>query len=176
MFAGRARPTPPTICARTRRLAQTSSDGPRLRTLRHFLRPGLAPRDLPATSRAHLSASIAGSGRITQRVPRGNGRLTARETQTRQPRRMQLKEKDVDTGEKSLRVLVEKWFGPSTAIMLRVMSFSRMPSDRRRYVRIEALRPEGCLTIAFFRHDDRSWHVFPQKTDVPAMRPYRIAA
>jgi hypothetical protein len=89
---------------------------------------------------------------------------------------MGLKEKDVDTGEKSLRVLVEKWLGPSTAMLLRVRGFSRMPADRRRYVRVEAVRPEGCLTIVFFRHDDRSWHVFPQKMDTPAMRLYRFAA
>ena len=78
------------------------------------------------------------------------------------------------TGEKSVRVQAHKWFGPSAA--LRVIEFSRTPSDRRRYVCIGALRPEGCLTIVFFRHDDGSWNVFPPRTDMPAMRACKLAA
>jgi hypothetical protein len=80
----------------------------------------------------------------------------------------------MDTGEKSLRVLVDKWLGAAMAV--RVMEFSRTPWDRRRYVRVEALRPQGYLTVAFFRHGDGSWNVFPPKTDMPAMGAYRLAA
>jgi hypothetical protein len=89
---------------------------------------------------------------------------------------MWLKEKDMHTGNKSVRVMVDKWFGPGAAMTVRVIEFSRTPSDRRRYVRIGALRPEGCLTIVFFRHDDGSWNVFPPKTDMPAMRACQLAA
>ncbi|MFM0027350.1 hypothetical protein PQR70_13915 [Paraburkholderia madseniana] len=80
------------------------------------------------------------------------------------------------TGEKSVHVLVDKWFGPGAAMTVRVIEFSRTRSDRRRYLRIGALRPEGCLTIIFFRHDDGSWNVFPPKTDMPAMRACLLAA
>lgn len=80
------------------------------------------------------------------------------------------------SGEKSLRVVVDKWFGPGAAMTVRVIEFSRTPADRRRYVRIGTLRPEGWLMIFFFRHDEGSWYVFPPKTDMPAMRACRLAA
>jgi hypothetical protein len=86
-----------------------------------------------------------------------------------------LVEKDMDTGQMSLRVLVDKWLGPGEAMTVRVMEFSRTPSDRRRYVRVGAFRREGCFTIVFFRHDDGSWNVFPPKTNMPAMRACRLA-
>jgi hypothetical protein len=79
------------------------------------------------------------------------------------------------TGEKSLRLLVGKWFGPAAAVPVHVMEFSRTSSDRRRYVRVGALRPQGCLAIVFFRHDDGSWNVFPAKTNAPTMRADRLA-
>jgi hypothetical protein len=78
--------------------------------------------------------------------------------------------------EKSLRSLVGKWFGPSAMVTVRVFEFSRTPADGRRYVRLGAVRPEGELTIVFFRHDDGSWNVFPPRTNMPAMRAYRLAA
>ncbi|MCY0852911.1 MULTISPECIES: hypothetical protein [unclassified Cupriavidus] len=78
------------------------------------------------------------------------------------------------TGKKSVRVQAGKWFGPGAA--LRVIEFSRAPSDRRRYVRIGTLRPEGWVTIVFFRHDDGSWNVFPPKTDMLGMRACQLAA
>lgn len=81
-----------------------------------------------------------------------------------------------NSGEKSLRLLVGKWFGPAAAVSVHVMEFSRTASDRRRYVRVGALRAQGLLTIVFFRHDDGSWNVFPPKANTPAMRPYRFAA
>ena len=80
------------------------------------------------------------------------------------------------TGEKSLRLLVGKWFGPAAVVPVHVMAFSRTPADRRRYVRVGALRPQGSLAIVFFRHDDGTWNVFPAKTNMPAMRADRLAA
>ncbi|MBC8732624.1 hypothetical protein F6X39_31295 [Paraburkholderia sp. UCT2] len=79
-------------------------------------------------------------------------------------------------GEKSLRLLVGKWFGPAIATPVRVVEFSRTASDRRRFVRVGVARPEGSLTIVFFRHDDGSWNVFPPMGVTPSMRPYRVAA
>ncbi len=79
------------------------------------------------------------------------------------------------SGEKCLRTLVGKWFGPS-AVTIRVIEFSRTRTDRRRYVRIGAVEANGGLAIVFFRHDDGSWNVFPAKMSTPAMRAYPLAA
>jgi hypothetical protein len=69
----------------------------------------------------------------------------------------------------SLRLLVEKWLGPTPAMPVRVTQFGRMPSNQRRYVRVEALRPAGTLAIYFFLHDDGTWRVFPPEVERPAM-------
>ena len=80
------------------------------------------------------------------------------------------------SGEKCLRTLVDKWFGPSAVVTIRVVEFSRTRTDRRRYVRIGAVRSDGYLTIVFFRHDDGSWNVFPANVSTPTMRAYPLAA
>lgn len=75
-----------------------------------------------------------------------------------------------------LRLLVEKWLGPTPAMPARVTRFGRMPSNRRRYVCVEALRPAGALAIYFFFHDDGAWRVFPPEVARPAMSvSYRAA-
>jgi hypothetical protein len=56
----------------------------------------------------------------------------------------------MDTGEMSLRVLVDKWLGPDVAMTVHVMEFSRTTSDRRRYVRVGAFRREGFLQSSSF--------------------------
>jgi hypothetical protein len=76
----------------------------------------------------------------------------------------------MNTGRMSLRLLVEKWIAPTSARPARVARFSRMSSNQRRYVCVEALRPTGTLVIFFFRHDDGAWRVFPPAVDRPAMR------
>ncbi|MFX1689673.1 hypothetical protein PWR05_34930 [Paraburkholderia sp. A2RI-6] len=80
------------------------------------------------------------------------------------------------SGEKCLRTMVGKWFGPSAVVTVRVMEFSRTRTDRRRYVRIGTVRADGGLTIVFFRHEDGSWNVFPAKVSTPAMCAYPLAA
>ncbi|REG59319.1 hypothetical protein B0G80_2060 [Paraburkholderia sp. BL6669N2] len=70
----------------------------------------------------------------------------------------------MNTAEKSLRFLVEKWLTPTSRTPMRVTRFSRTGSSRRRYVCVEAQRPEGPVTLFFFRHDDGTWHVFPPET------------
>lgn len=82
----------------------------------------------------------------------------------------------MNTSEKSLRLVVEKWFAPTPAMPVHVTGFGRTTSNRRRYVRIEALRPAGPLVIFFFQHDDRTWNVFPPIAEMPAMRACRLAA
>jgi hypothetical protein len=68
------------------------------------------------------------------------------------------------TAEKSLRSLVEKWLTPTSATPVRVTRFGRTASNRRRYVRVEAMRPDGPVALFFFRHDDGTWRVFPPET------------
>lgn len=82
----------------------------------------------------------------------------------------------MNTSERSLRLVVDKWFTPTTATPVRVTEFGRITSTQRRYVRIEALRPAGLLVIFFFRHDDGSWNVFPPIAEMPAMRACQLAA
>ncbi|MFP3566475.1 hypothetical protein [Paraburkholderia sp. SIMBA_030] len=66
--------------------------------------------------------------------------------------------------EKSLSTLVEKWLAPTPATPIRVTRFSRTHSNWRRYVRVEALRPQGTIALFFFQHDDGTWRVFPPGT------------
>ena len=80
------------------------------------------------------------------------------------------------SGEKCLRAMVGRWFGPSALVSVGVMEFSRTRTDRRRYVRIGTVRADGGLTIVFFRHEDGSWNAFPAKASTPAMRAYPLAA
>ena len=80
------------------------------------------------------------------------------------------KEKMMNPGQLSLRLLVEKWLAPTPAIPAHVTRFSRMGTNQRRYVRVEALHPTGPLALFFFRHDDGSWCVFPPGTERPTMR------
>lgn len=68
------------------------------------------------------------------------------------------------SAERSLRVLVEKWLTPTPASPIRVIRFGRTGSNRNRYVRIEAWRPEGPAALFFFQHDDGAWRVFPPET------------
>lgn len=75
----------------------------------------------------------------------------------------------MSTTEGSLRLLVKKWLGPTSAIAVRVTRFGRMSSNQRRFVCVEALRPAGKLAIYFFLHDDGVWCVFPPAVKRPAM-------
>jgi hypothetical protein len=83
---------------------------------------------------------------------------------------------EMNTGDRSLRSVIEKWLSPNPATPVRVAEFSRTPSNRRRYVRVEAARPTGVLALFFFRHDDGTWCVFPSRAERPAMRAYRRTA
>ncbi|MGF6367961.1 hypothetical protein B0G76_4943 [Paraburkholderia sp. BL23I1N1] len=80
------------------------------------------------------------------------------------------------TIDRPLRSLVKKWLGPTPAMPARVTQFGRMPSNRGRYICVEALRPSGALTIYFFLHDDGTWRVFPPDIERPAMNASWCAA
>lgn len=76
----------------------------------------------------------------------------------------------MNTGERSLRLLVDKWLAPTPAMPVHVIRLSHKGTNPRRCVYVEALRPGGLLAIFFFRHDDGSWCVFPPATARPTMR------
>ncbi|CAE6809549.1 hypothetical protein R69888_05596 [Paraburkholderia haematera] len=82
----------------------------------------------------------------------------------------------MNSAHSTLRLLVDKWLGLNLGTPIRVTAFGRRPSSRRRYVRVEALRPAGALTIYFFLHDDGNWCVFPPAPERPAMTALRWAA
>ncbi|MFT4067996.1 hypothetical protein [Paraburkholderia sp.] len=71
------------------------------------------------------------------------------------------------TAEKSLHWAVDKWLAPTPSMPARVVQFCHRTS--RRYVCVQAPRPDGLLSIFFFRHGDGSWNVFPPQAERPAM-------
>lgn len=82
----------------------------------------------------------------------------------------------MNTAEKSLRYLVEKWLAPAPHTQIRVIQFGHIREDRRRYVHVEASAPSGSRAIFFFRHDDGCWCVFPPRIARPAMNGDKCAA
>ena len=69
----------------------------------------------------------------------------------------------------TLRLLVDKWLRPTPETKVRVIGFGRLPSGRRRYAYVEALRPAGALAMYFFLHEDGRWCVFPPASERPTM-------
>jgi hypothetical protein len=82
----------------------------------------------------------------------------------------------MNTAEKSLHYLVDKWLAPSPSVTIRVIQFGRIHGGNRRYVQVEALAPSGSRAIFFFLHDDGCWCVFPPKIAQPSMTAHRLAA
>jgi hypothetical protein len=82
----------------------------------------------------------------------------------------------MNTAEKSLHYLVEKWLAPAPHMQIRVLQFGHTREDRRRYVQVEASAPNGSHAIFFFRHDDGCWCVFPPRIARPSMTDNRRAA
>ncbi|SAK97389.1 hypothetical protein AWB79_07459 [Caballeronia hypogeia] len=71
--------------------------------------------------------------------------------------------------DRSLRKVVEFWFGSQPRNRLRVTRFSRSRCKLWRYVCVEMTRERGAFAVVFFRHDDGSWCVFPPAPHRPAM-------
>jgi hypothetical protein len=79
----------------------------------------------------------------------------------------------MNTGESSLRQLVEKWFAPNAETPAHITQFGRMRESKQRVVRIESAQQSYPFVIFFFRHDDGSWRVFPSRRQQPAIS-YRL--
>ncbi|TDY16811.1 hypothetical protein B0G81_7930 [Paraburkholderia sp. BL6665CI2N2] len=71
--------------------------------------------------------------------------------------------------EDSLRNVVQSWIGINQLRHVRITRFSRSGRKLLRYVYVEASGEAGAFAIAFFRHDDGSWRVFPPAPYRPAM-------
>ena len=75
----------------------------------------------------------------------------------------------METKNTALRILAQKWLGTSPEMPVRVISFGRIPWNRRRYVCVRASRSAGALTFYFFLHDDGQWRMFPPDVERPMM-------
>jgi len=83
----------------------------------------------------------------------------------------------VAPGTTSLRMLIDKWLAPASALQVRVSRVRRGPAaGRHPCVLVETVRPSGALSLFFFRHDDGSWCVFPPERRVTHIDAYRLAA
>lgn len=72
-------------------------------------------------------------------------------------------------GERSLRLLVEKWLGLDCLERAQVTRLRSARQHAWRCVRVEDARSSGALAILFFRHEDGSWCVFPPEARRPAL-------
>lgn len=78
----------------------------------------------------------------------------------------------MNTAERSLRSLVEKWLTPTAATPVRVIRFSRTGASRRRYARVEVQRPEG--SVALFSSGTMTAHGTSSRPR-PARQAYVLA-
>ncbi|TCG06484.1 hypothetical protein BZM27_26065 [Paraburkholderia steynii] len=75
----------------------------------------------------------------------------------------------METTQRSLRYMIEKWLLMAPATSARVKRGSHASSDGRRCVCVEACRSTGPFSIYFFRQGDGDWDVLPHGSKRPAM-------
>ncbi len=63
--------------------------------------------------------------------------------------------------DRSLRFMVEKWLLMTPSVSVRVRRGSRVRSNQKRYVCVEALRPADLFAVYLFQQGDGTWDVFP---------------
>jgi hypothetical protein len=71
--------------------------------------------------------------------------------------------------EKSLRWLIEKWLPSTPDASLRLTRYAGSKSRRRRIVRVQTSGAGMPFDIFFFRHDDGAWRIFPPAPGALAM-------
>lgn len=74
----------------------------------------------------------------------------------------------MSAGGQSLRWLIDKWFVLATGNAYRLTRSPWAESSSCRYVCFEVTRTGDALKIFFFRHEDRSWSVFPPAPKRPS--------
>ncbi|RKE36441.1 hypothetical protein B0G76_2626 [Paraburkholderia sp. BL23I1N1] len=77
----------------------------------------------------------------------------------------------MNSEEKSLRRLIEKWLAPTPAYPVRVTRVGRANLNQSRVVLAQTFGSATPIEI-FFRHDDGAWRVFPPAPKCAAMRAY----
>ena len=75
----------------------------------------------------------------------------------------------MNTADRSLHSLVEKWLAPGPQGQIRVVRFGHRRRDGTRYAQVEASTTRGARAIFFFRHHDGAWCVFPPLISGPSM-------
>ncbi len=80
----------------------------------------------------------------------------------------------MNTAEKSLHHLVEKWLAPGPGGQIRVVRLGHTCGDARRYAHVEASTRTGPRAIFFFRDDDGGSCVFPPRIQRPTLTAYRL--
>ena len=78
----------------------------------------------------------------------------------------------METAERSLRFMVEKWLLMVPSLSVRVTRGSGARSNQRRCVCVEALQSADTFAIYLFRQGDGTWDVFPPDAERPSMGVY----
>lgn len=68
----------------------------------------------------------------------------------------------------SLRLQIEKWFGPAQWASLQIARAGRTLPGGTRCGCVSVSQPASARVIVFFRHDDGSWRVYPPSATRPA--------
>jgi hypothetical protein len=75
----------------------------------------------------------------------------------------------METAERSLRFMVEKWLEMIPSVSVRVTRGRGARSNQRGYVCVEALQSAGTFAFYLFRQRDGTWDVFVPDAERPAM-------
>lgn len=78
--------------------------------------------------------------------------------------------------DRSLREVVQKWFGDAALASLQITRVPHHSVARRGCVRVEWSRCGAPITVFFFRQDDGGWAVFPPRPAVPWQGRSKLAA
>ncbi|VVE58001.1 hypothetical protein PTE30175_05165 [Pandoraea terrae] len=68
------------------------------------------------------------------------------------------------TEDRSLRSVVEKWFGRDSHSSLHLSRVMHSQLGRNHCLRVDLPHSGNFITVFFFRHDDGGWSVFPPAT------------
>jgi hypothetical protein len=69
---------------------------------------------------------------------------------------------------RSLREMVQYWLAPGSGVEVRVAEFGR--HRHQRHVRILVAKPNGAMSMHFFRYGDGWWSVVPPSPVRPSMQ------
>jgi len=82
----------------------------------------------------------------------------------------------MNASRKSLSMQIHKWFGSACTKTIHITRTSLPNGWRVRCVTVRATQPDNSIVVAFFRHGDGSWQVYPPQAGHQHMSAYRRAA